>query len=660
MNISTLAKILGVSISELREIGTKNNLYGFFGRNTRIPYNSAAEVTKIIRPDKLAQLKNDDRIYLPKNITVADFSESINKPVSLVLKNLILSGILVTMNEKIDYDTAALIADELGVEVFPENQGEFDNSKNTTSDQLIKVVEYDMKEADKEFTLRPPVITVMGHVDHGKTTLLDTIRKTNVVSTEAGAITQHITSYQIEYKSNNPEVQKLNLTKGVNGGFKVTCVDTPGHEAFTAMRARGSQMADFVILVVSAVEGPKPQTVEVIERIKLGKVPVFVAINKIDLPDADIERVKNEVAAFGLVPEEWGGDVPFIPISAKQNQNIDKLLDTILVHAELAELKGQINCPGQAIVIESNMDTNFGAITTALVIKDKIKFGDIIRCDEYVGKIRKLEDTDGNNLEEAEIGKPVIIVGLPTTVEVGQAIISYDTVKQAQNDANLEKVKKAQNKRVISMNSATTSSDNQINLVIKADVQGSLEALKESIIKLTQDKVRIIIKSEGIGPVTENDLDFASTSNSTILVFHTDIPNKIEQKLKDNKINYGQSSIIYEIMEWIEEQILANTKYETKQIELGQAKVLAVFKSEKSSIQVFGGECTKGKIFSGKELKIIRGNQEIGKVEIVELQRNKVKAEEINISQQFGMSIKSKAKIQVNDIIVCYDEILIK
>jgi len=657
MNISTLAKILGTSISDLREVGTKNSIYGFFGRNTRIPYNSAAAITKIVRPDKLAKLENDDRIYLPSNIIVADFAESIGRPVGQVIRTLVMNGIMVTMSEKIDYDTASLIASEFGVEVFAEDGGMFEDESGN-SDQLVKTVEYE--NTDKKMVLRPPVITVMGHVDHGKTTLLDTIRSTNVVAGEAGAITQHISSYKIEYQPKDDGNANLNLLKGKSGGYKMTFVDTPGHEAFTAMRARGSQMADFVILMVSAIEGPKPQTVEVIERSKLSKVPVIVAINKTDLPEADPERVKQEIAKYGLVPEEWGGDTPFISISAKNNIGIDKLIETILVHAEIAEPKGEIDCPGQAVVVESHLDTKFGIITTALVVKDTIRVGDIIRSGDSVGKIRRLESTDGQVLQEAVIGDPVVIIGLSDLINVGEAIVTHPSVKDANNQANIEKIKKAQSKKIIMNGGTVTATDNQINIVIKADVFGSLEAIKESILKIPQEKVKIVIKSEGVGGLSESDVEFAETSGSSILAFHCEVSSKIEQMVKNKKINLVQSDIIYELLEWVEEEILKNTKHETKIIVLGKAKVLATFKAEKQNQQVFGAEVIDGKIFSNKELRLYRNREEIGKLDIVELQRNKVKASEVNISQQFGVSVTGKGKIQKDDEVWSVDEILVK
>jgi translation initiation factor IF-2 len=657
MNISTLAKVLGTSINDLREIGEENKIYGFKGRNTRIPYNSAVLITKIIRPEKADKLQNDDRIYLSSVMTVSEFAEIISKPVGPVIKTLLMNGIMATMNEKIDFDTASLIANELGVEVLAESE-ELQNVIVGGLDNLafIKTVEYESTE-DKVMQYRPPVVTVMGHVDHGKTTLLDTIRKTNIVATEAGAITQHISSYQIEYKTDKPEFQKSHLPKGKNGGVKITFVDTPGHEAFAAMRARGTQLADFIILMVSAVEGPKPQTIEVIERAKLSKTPVIVAINKVDLPTSDVERVKGEIAGFGLTPEEWGGETPFIPISAKTGQNLEKLLETILVSAELMELKGQIDCQGQAVIIESHLDKNLGIVGTALVVKDTLRVGDTIRCNEFVSKIKRLENTEGKKIEFAAVGDPVVFLGLPEVVNIGEPVIVYKDNKQAIVDAAVEKLKK-QNKKFISHKAASTA--DQINIIIKADVSGSLEAIKDSIVKIPQDKVKVVIKQDGVGPITETDLEFARITGSTLISFHQKIPASIESQIEKLKINLVQSDIIYEILTWIEEEIASNTKYEVRIDILGQAKILGVFRSEKSNMQVFGGEVFEGKILSNKPLRVIRDDVEIGRMEIDELQKNKFKTSEVNISQQFGVSASGKVKIQKNDIIQSIDEIVIK
>ena len=657
MNISTLAKLLGVSINELRDTGTKNNIYGFYGRNTRIPYKSAEMITKLVRPDKLAKLKNDDRIYLPAQLSVSELAETIAVPVSQVIRTLMLNGIIATMNEKLDYDTASLIASELRIEVFPEDGADFESVSSGEVEQLIKMTEYKTKESDKNYVLRPPVVTVMGHVDHGKTTLLDTIRSTNIVAGEAGAITQHISSYQIEYQ---PEDNKeYNLIKGQKG-YKVTFIDTPGHSAFTAMRARGSQLADMIILMVSAVEGPKPQTIEVIERAKITKTPVIVALNKIDLPDADIEKVKTSISAYGLVPEDWGGDTPFIGISAKTGQNVNQILDTILTHCEVFELKGEVDCQGQAVAIESHLDKQLGVVTTALVVKDKIKVGDIIRSGMSVGKVRKLSTTDNKPLKEAEVGMPVVILGISEAVPIGDPIICYTSVKQANNDANAEKLIKQAVKKSSNIAKSVATSENTINIIIKSDVAGSLEAIKESILKIPQDHAKVVIKREEVGAVNDGDIEYAQTTDSTILVFHTDVPSKQEQLMKNRKINYVQSDIIYELLEWVEEQILANIKHEIKEIEIGKAEILATFKSEKAHIQIFGGKCISGKLQFGKEFKLMRGTQDMGKLEIIQMQKSKVEAKEVYDPQEFGMSIKGKNKAQIGDILVCFDEMMIK
>jgi len=637
MNISTLAKILGVSINELRETGQKSGVYGFSGRNTRISYQSAVDITKVLKPDKLAKLSNDDKIYLPQSVKVADLAETIGKSTRLVVKTLLMNGVMATINEQIDYDTASLISAELGVEVFPEDPNFF-TSDNDTETNLIKTIEYsNVAGVDKQYTNRPPVVTIMGHVDHGKTTLLDYIRKSNIVAGEAGAITQHISSYKINYQGKN-----------------ITFVDTPGHEAFTAMRARGSQLADFVILVVSAVEGPKPQTIEVIERAKMAKTTVIVVLNKIDLPQSDPEKVKTEISQFGLVPEEWGGQTPFIEISAKTGKNVDKLLDAILLFAEVADLKGQIECPGQAVVIESHLDRSLGVVTSCLVVKGEVKVGDTIRAGEYVTKIRRLETSEGKSVKSAELSDPIVLIGLPEIVATGEPIVVYTNIRQAQTDATLEKQKRA--KRKVTTFNNNSNSDKQINVILKADVAGSLEALKEAIIKTPQEHAKVVIKSESVGAITENDVEFANTTGSTLIAFHTNISSTLEKQIHKYNVNLVQSDIIYEILEWIEEQILKHVEHEIKIISLGKATVLKLFKSDKGSIQVLGGEVVDGKLFDNKTILVHRGGEQIGKVEVVQLQRNKDKVTEVNISQQFGISVSGKVKIEVGDTLESIDE----
>lgn len=658
MNISTLAKILGVSINELRSTGEKNKLYGFKGRNTRIPYNSAIEITKIIKPERLAKLKNDDRVYLPQAMTVAEFAENIDRPANQVIKTMLLSGIMATLNEKIDFDTASLLASEMRIEVFPESDELIAKDTSGENMQLMQTIEYESE--NKEYIRRPPVVTVMGHVDHGKTTLLDTIRKANVVADEAGAITQHISSYSINYKTENKDLLKADLAKSKNGAIKITFVDTPGHEAFAAMRARGSQLADFIILMVSAVEGPKPQTVEVIERAKLSKTPVIVAINKIDLPDSDIERAKAEIAAFGLTPEEWGGDTPFVPISAKTGQNIDKLIETVLQHAELADLKGEINCPGQAVVIESHLDRSKGIETTVLVVKEHINVGDVMRCGVNVSKIKRIESTVGKIMQTAQIGDPVLIYGLPEVVNIGEPIVIYKNQKQAQTDADSENLKRLSTRKIVQTDLSKFSKDSQINIILKADVLGSLEALKESILKIPQERVKLIIKSESVGELNETDIEFAKITESTIVAFHTKYSSNIEQSIEKSQINVVSSDIIYELLNWVEEEIVKHTKYEIKVTVLGRAEILALFRSEDVKIQVAGGEVKEGKIFSNKTIRVLRGEKELGRLEVEELQNNKVKTTDVKAGLQFGISLAGKTKVQKGDFIESIDETVLK
>jgi translation initiation factor IF-2 len=657
MNISTLAKVLGVSVTELKEVGMKHKIYGFNKKNTRINYKSALDITQILRPDKVKTLKNDDNVYVSNPVTVLQLAEAIDRAPGMLIKSLMLNGVMATLNEKIDFDTASLIAEELGVEIKPE-PSEFGN--NGSKDQSLEMMKTfgdlkDSKENTKNIVARPPVVTVMGHVDHGKTTLLDTIRKTNIVAGEAGAITQHLSSYQIEYASKDKTLGQ-HLVKGKKG-FKITFVDTPGHAAFTSMRARGTQLADIVILMVSAVEGCKPQTIEVIERVKMSKTPVIVALNKMDLPDADVERVTQEVASFGLVPEEWGGDTPFIQISAKTNLNIDKLLDRILLDAEIKEFKGLINVAGEGVVVETVLDPKIGTQATVLVTKGKLKVGDIITCSGVQSKIKRIINSEDKSIQEGNITEPVTIYGVSEQVKIGDILTVYPSVKEANLFIAQEKLKQQTKKTYL--HSIDTSQDT-LNIILKADVEGSLEAIKESILKIPQEQTKIIIKSESVGQVIEADVDYAKTTDSIILAFHTSVSPFALGLIKSHKVNIISSDVIYEILEWCEREIFSRIKHEIRVDLIGKAEVLGVFKSDKNNVQIFGGEVRTGKLLASKQFRLIRDGEVIEKLELKELQKNKSKVNEVNIQQQFGCSFICKTKVLKGDILECIDEIVMK
>jgi translation initiation factor IF-2 len=642
MNISTLAKLLGATSSELREVGIRNKIRGFHGRNTRIPYSSALEITKIIRPEKEANLKDDDNIYLPATMTVAEFAESVDKPVGLVMRHLLMNGVMATINEKIDFDTAAIISSELNIEV-QKMETDFGDSV------LEDVSQSKILSSDAMLAKRPMIVTIMGHVDHGKTTLLDSIRDTNVVATEAGAITQHITSYKIEFQ-----------------GEQITFLDTPGHEAFAAMRARGSQIADVVVIVVSAVEGVKPQTLEVIQRVKLAKTKVVIALNKVDLPEADQVKVTQEIAGYGLVPEEWGGEVPFIPISAKLGTNVDKLLETLITISQIEEFKGEINVAGQAVVVESHLDNKLGVLTALIVTKGEIKTGDYVVVGDTYCKIKQIRDSNNKILKTAGLSEPIAILGLNKLVDTGEVMVTYPDKKTAENtaieEARRRSVKKISIQRLSSNLVDKKGSGNNLHIVLKADVNGSLEALKEAILKIPTEGVNLVIKDASVGQISENDLQFSVTSDSTIIAFNTSANQQALKWIKDNKnkVELIQSSVIYELLSWVEEAILSRVKKEIKQVSIGKAEVLAIFKSEKAHLQVFGGEVTENKISSNKKIKVWRNGQDIGILEIVEIQRNKQKVSEVFQPQQFGISTNNKVKIQKGDLIESFDEVVVK
>jgi translation initiation factor IF-2 len=644
MNISTLAKILGISSTDLRDIGVQKKIRGFQGRNTRIPYASAVEITKVVRPDKAENLKDDDNIYLSNTLTVAELAESIDRPVGIVMRYLLTNGVMATINEKIDFDTAAIIASELNIEVR-----KIDENQDLSIGEAEPMDFKKMSSSNGAMVKRPAIVTIMGHVDHGKTTLLDRIRHTNVVDTEAGAITQHITSYQIEYK-----------------GEKITFMDTPGHEAFAAMRARGSQLADIVIIVVSAVEGVKPQTTEVIQRVKLAKTQAIVAVNKIDLPDADPMRIMQDVAAFGLVPEEWGGNVPFVQISAKQGLNVDKLLDTIILMSEVMELKGEIDCPAQAVVVESHVESKLGIVSHVIVTKDTLRVGDYVAVADTHFKIKQIQKSSGEVTKTASICEPVAILGSNQLIGTGEVMVVFPDKKSAEKVAIEEERRRSIKKIKLNRNTSTLvdkkGSTSNLHLVLKADVNGSLEALKEAILKIPTEGVNLIIKDASVGQISENDLQFAQTSDSTIIAFHTSANQQALRWLKDKKedINLIQSDVIYELLSWVEEAILSRVKREIKITVLGKAEILATFRSDKPTIQVFGGEVLDGKILSNKNLQVWRNGEMLGVLEVLELQKNKQKVADAFQSQQFGISTNAKVKVQKGDIIESIDETVVK
>jgi len=495
------------------------------------------------------------------------------------------------------------------------------------------------KATTEQFQTRPPIVVVLGHVDHGKTTLIDKIRQTNIVAQESGGITQHIGAYQVEHNN------KL-----------ITFIDTPGHEAFSQMRSRGAKVADIAILVVAADEGVKPQTKEVIDYIKKEKIPVIVALNKIDKPQANPEKVIGELANEGLIAEERGGDIPVVKISAKTGQGIDELLEMILLVAEMEELKADYQKPASGVVIESYLDSKRGPTATFLILEGTLKKGDIVLSGEAYGKARILEDFKGQPIEIATPSTPVIVVGLDKVPVVGEVFNVENSEKEAENKA-LEFLRQKEEKKRREENRSLDEEEKKLalNIIIKADVQGSLEAIEEVLANINQDKVKINIIKKEVGDVFDSDVKLADSTNSLIISFRTNITPLASSLAERLGVKIKKYDVIYELVEGVKKGLaqLLGPELEVKKI--GQLKVLAIFRKEKSKM-IVGGKVISGKAENKTKVNIIRDNEIIGKGKVVQLQHNKQDVLEVEKGREAGVLFEGEPIIEEGDILEFYKE----
>ncbi len=572
-------------------------------------------------------------ITIPESITVKDLASELKKTTSDVIKKLLGYGVMATINNEIDFDTAFLIAQEFGVEAI---------KKETVTEEDILFDESEDKEEDLK--PRPPVVVVMGHVDHGKTSLLDAVKKTNVIEGEAGGITQHIGAYKV--KVNNREI---------------TFLDTPGHEAFTAMRARGAQITDIAILVVAANDGVMPQTVEAINHAKSAGIPIIVAINKIDLPDANPEKVKQELMNYELVPEEWGGDTIFVPISAKNNTNIDQLLEMVLLQADVLELKANPNKQSKGVVIEARLDKNKGPIATMLVQRGTLDVGDEIVVGSSIGRIRVMTDEKGKKVKKAGPSTPVEILGL---TEVPQAGDTFYEVKDEKTAKHLiEKRKRQAREQAINANSKVTLDDlfNQIeqgnlkvlNLIVKADVQGSVEAVKQSLEKISNEEVKVKVIHSAAGAVTESDVILAKVSKAIIIAFNVRPVPTAKNMAEKEEVEIKQYSVIYQAIEDVESAIkgMLAPKYVEKVI--GNAEVRQIFKISNVGT-IAGAYVTNGKVERNAGVRIIRENVVIHEGKLATLKRFKDDAKEVSKGFECGIQIENYNDIKEGDQIEAF------
>ncbi|HEV8601141.1 MAG TPA: translation initiation factor IF-2 [Patescibacteria group bacterium] len=631
MDISTLSKQLNIPVAQLR---AKMNAAGFriSPRANKIDNYLAKQVLNAFAPKVEAVPKSEIEIKLPKVLSVKELAAKLNLEITVVMKKLIENGVLATINEEIDYDTAAIVSTDLGFKVSEV----LESSSRLGLGYVSEVIAKEQLEKPEEFIVRSPIVAVMGHVDHGKTTLLDTVRKTSVVSQEAGRITQHIGAYRV------PRNNKF-----------ITFLDTPGHEAFAAMRARGANVTDIIVLVVSADDGVKPQTIEVINRAKLTGTPMIVAINKIDKPDANIERVKKELGDYGVLIEEWGGTIPVAKISAATGQGVDELLDLILLQAEVLDLKANPKGQPLATVIESHVSRTSGPTATVLIQNGTLNLSDIVAIGPASGKIRTMLSDSGTRLKTAGPATPVQITGISAVPNVGDVLKTYPDLETAKTQAQTI-VKSERAKKIHSLGSLRFAGK-ELNLLIKVDVLGSLEAINEALSKLKNSEVKLNVLEEGVGEINENDVLRASNAKASIIGFHTRLNAQAAKLAQAKKVPVKLYDIIYELVEDLTKEVVDMLTPEVLRTDLGRVKILAVFRTEKDKM-IVGGTVAEGKIKQDSQVEIKRGDEIIGKGQMLEVQQNKIKVKEVLRGSELGLSIKTATKIAEGDVLVAFEE----
>lgn len=572
-----------------------------------------------------------EKIKIPEVIRVGDFANLLSIPVADVITELMKNGVMATINESIDFGTAEIIADILGFEV----------EKETEESPKHKEVKVDAKN----LKVRPPIVAVLGHVDHGKTSLLDKIRETDVAGGESGGITQHIGAYQVE----------------CCGKKKVTFLDTPGHEAFEKMREHGAKVTDISILIVAADDGVKPQTEEAIKHIKNAGSKMVVAVNKIDKPGADPTRVRQELMAKGVTPQEWGGDIEFVDISAKTGEGVDKLLETVIALSEVMELKADPAGDAQGVVVESKLEPGKGPVASILIQNGTLKIGDYLQAGETHGTVKAMEDEHKQKVTEARPASAVKISGLKAVPEVGKLVQGFATEKEAKSEAEKTKkystVKKMQNVKKIDVESLSADIEKshraELSVVVKADVVGSLEAIKESLAKLTNKYVAIKFVGEGVGEVTESDIAMAELSDKVIIAFKAKVTPAIKQAAKSRGVKLVSYDVIYELISDVKELMAELMPVERIETVIGHLKVLAIFKVSPKKT-VVGGKVEEGKAEKGSWARLKRKGEILGEYEVQAVQKNMDEVQTIKAGEECGISFAEKVKAEEGDVLEFY------
>jgi len=568
-------------------------------------------------------------VSLPPALSVKQLADLLKVSAIEVIKQLMRNGVMANINQAVDFDTATVVAAHFGYEA----------KKLPVSAQIKRPV----PTGDGKLSPRPPVITIMGHVDHGKTSLLDAIRKSNVIATEAGAITQHIGAYQVEVDSR-----------------KITFLDTPGHEAFTAMRARGTQVTDIAVLVVAADDGVMPQTIEAINHARAADVPIVVAINKIDKPNSNPDKVKQQLADLGLIIEEWGGDTVCVPISAKKKQGVDELLENLLLVADILELKAEHDCPAEGVVIEARLDKTRGPVATLLVQKGILKPGDTLAIGNTWGRVKAMFNELGKHLKKAEPATPVEVLGLNAVPHAGDSFKVVSNEREAR--MLLEKHKDMQQKvptsaKTLSLSALSTQISagqiKELNIILKTDVQGSIEPIRNSLEQLGDEKVKVRVIHSGSGSITESDVLLALASKGIIIGFNSR-PEPGAQRLAEAEgISIRYYNVIYELVKDVDKALKGMLEPVYTEVIEGQAEVLAVFETGKKG-NVAGVSVKEGKLRRDALARLIRRGESIHESRINSLRRFKEDVKEVATGFECGVKIEGFADFQVGDIIQSY------
>ncbi|MGN5519386.1 translation initiation factor IF-2 [Halopseudomonas sp. Lyrl_26] len=574
-------------------------------------------------------------VVIGETITVAELAQKMSVKAAEVIKYMFKNGTMVTINQVLDQDTASIIAEDMGHQVKQVKESDLE-------DRLAEAMQYEGEEVT-----RAPVVTVMGHVDHGKTSLLDYIRRTRVASGEAGGITQHIGAYHVE------------TDRGM-----VTFLDTPGHAAFTAMRARGAKSTDIVILVVAADDGVMPQTEEAVQHAKAAGVPLVVAVNKIDKEQADPDRIKNDLAALDVIPEEWGGDTMFVHVSAKVGTGIDELLEAVLLQAEVLELKAQPDAPARGVVIESRLDKGRGPIATVLVQNGTLRQGDVVLAGVNHGKVRAMLDENGNNVREAGPSIPVAILGLDGTPDAGDEMTVVADEKKAREVALFRqgkfreiKLARQQSAKLENMFENMGQGEKKtLNLVIKTDVRGTLEALQGSLSELGNDEVQVKIISGGVGGITETDANLALASNAVIFGFNVRADASARKVIESEGLDLRYYSVIYEIIEDVKKALSGMLGSDVREQILGVAEVRDVFRSPKFGA-VAGCMVIEGTVYRNRPIRVLREDVVIYEGELESLRRFKDDVGEVRNGMECGIGVKNYNDVRIGDRIEVFERV---